>query len=550
MMIAHSNAHSSVFTRSIGFGFLMLAIFTGNTIQADDIVSVATWQPHDFVFTSKAAVDNPFQTELTGMVTGPDGTSFTMPGFFDGKDTWKIRVAPTAEGNWTLTTKSKVAELDGQTVAFSCVKNANANIHGVLQVDKAHPHHFIFADGTRFFMQAYEYDWLWALDMDKPDVPTVEESLDLISRFGFNYVILNTYAHDTKWRHGTSGPDDFGPPALYPWAGSNESPDHSRMNLEYWQHYDRVMTALLQRGIQAHVFIKVYNKAVTWPERDSPEEQLFLRWLLARYAAYPNVIWDFSKEAHNEKNLAYKQGVLKYIRDTDPYDHLVTVHDDDAANDSGAYDKLTDFRTDQHHGNSSKNNKNSNRIGSNHDKVLAQRHRKDWPVANVESDYECGPGGLNDKTFGGAMTADATIRTLWDIAMAGGYTGYYYTYTAWDVVRPLDQPQGYTYMKHFGEFWRGTEYWKLEPSDQLVSEGYCLANPGQEYVAYQSKAQSFTLNIAGSSATLLGEWFNPLSGERTPAGPIENGRSTINPPDDWGDAPIVFHASATPEAKK
>ena len=93
------------------------------------------------------------------------------------------------------------------------MKNANPKVHGVLRVDKEHPHHFIFDDGTRFFMQGYEYDWLWALDMDKPGVPTVEQSLDLLARHGFNYVILNSYAHDTNWRKGRSGPDDYGPAA-------------------------------------------------------------------------------------------------------------------------------------------------------------------------------------------------------------------------------------------------------------------------------------------------------------------------------------------------
>jgi hypothetical protein len=119
---------------------------------------------------------------------------------------------------------------------------------------------------------------------------------------------------------------------------------------DFWQHYDRVMTALSDRGIQAHMLMKVYNKQVKWPARGSEEEKLFFRWLVARYAAYPNVIWDFSKEAHNEKDLPYKQGVLKYIRKLDPYHHLMTVHDDDQVNDRGAYDELTDLRADQQHG--------------------------------------------------------------------------------------------------------------------------------------------------------------------------------------------------------
>jgi hypothetical protein len=112
-------------------------------------------------------------------------------------------------------------------------------------------------------------------------------------------------------------------------------------------------------------------------------------------------------------------------------------------------------------------------------------------MAQLESDYECGPGGLNDKTYGRAMTPEQTLSTLWEIQLAGGYTAYYYTYTAWDVIHPPDVPPGYAFMKQFGDFWRATEYWKLEPSDTLVNCGWCLAQPGREYGVFQTQAQPF-----------------------------------------------------------
>lgn len=510
-------------------------------LPAASPATVPCWQPHDLSFTAKAAPANPFTVAFAATVTGPAGQSFTLPGFFDGDGTWKIRISPTAEGNWSLVTQSDLPELNGQKAAFTGVKNPSPHAHGPLRVDAAHPHHFVYADGTRFFMQAYEYNWLWALDADNPALPTVRQTLDLIAAHGFNYVLINTYAHDTNWRKGKTGLDDYGPPALFPWAGSNEAPDHSRLNVAYWQHFDRMMAALHERGLQAHLYLKVYNKAVNWPANNSAEEKLFLTMLVARYAAYPNLVWDFSKEAHNEKDLAYKQACLKFFRATDPYGHLQTVHDDDIANDSGAYDALTDFRTDQHHGIEKVAGKNANHTGGKREKILTQRARRAWPVANVESDYECGPGGPADKTFGAAMTAEATHRTLWEIAMAGGYTGYYYTYTAWDVIRPLDQPKGYTYMKHFGAFWRATRYWLLQPTDGLVSAGWCLADPGKEYVAYLPQPAPFTLKIAGAAAPLTGSWFNPFTGRTTPAGNFGNGTASLTPPANWGDAPLVLH---------
>lgn len=492
---------------------------------------VPQWTPSDFSFKASPGIGNSFMIPLSATVRRPDGNEFTLPGFYDGDDTWKIRVSPTAEGQWSLVTKSDVKELDGQRAEFNCVKNSNPNVHGVLRVDKAHPHHFIFDDGTRFFMQGYEYDWLWALDMDKTGVPTVEKSLDILSQHGFNYVILNSYAHDTKWREGKSSPDDYGPSLLYAWEGSNDQPGHSRMNLAYWRHYDQVMTALAERGIQAHMLVKVYNKSVKWPAHGSDEEKLFFRWLVARYAAYPNIIWDFSKEAHNEKDLAYKQGWLQWLRESDPYRHLTTVHDDDKANDAGAYDELTDFRADQAH-------------GKFHEMILRQRSRRAWPVANVESDYEHGPGGLDDKTYRNTHTPEGMIRTAWEIQMAGGYNAYYYTYTAWDVIRPLDVPAGYALYNHFGDFWRKTDYWLLEPADDLVNSGWCLAQPGREYVVFQNEAKPFTLEITGAKAALKAEWFNPHTGKRTGAGELNDGNASLTPPADWGEAPLVLHVTS------
>ena len=508
----------------------LFLVLSSLPIIAQEAPSVPRWQPHDFGFTAKAIPQNPFMATFTATVTAPDGKSFELPGFFDGNGIWKIRISPSIEGRWTLVTHSELAELDGQRASLTCVPNQNPKIHGVLRVDSEHPHHFIFDDGTHFFMQGYEYDWLWALDMDKLGVPTVKKSLDLIARYGFDYVILKSYAHDTSWREGKSSDDDYGPSALYPWEGSNRTPNHSRMNLAYWQHYDQVMTALVERGIEAHMLIKVYNKQVNWPAHGSDEEKLFFHWLIARYSAYPNLIWDFSKEAHHEKDLSYKQAWLKYLRQSDPNHHLTTVHDDDQANDSGAYDDLTDFRADQQH-------------SSHHQTILRQRARRQWPVANVEFDYECGARGVDDKTYDDAETPEQTVRTAWDIAMAGGYTAYYYTYTAWDIIRPLDVPKGYNYFKNFSEFWRGTEYWMLQPSDKLVSTGWCLANHDREYVTFQKTPTAFTLDLSGISAPLRGEWFNPFSGIRKPAGSFGPGVVSIASPSDWGEAPVILHLS-------
>ena len=380
----------------------------------------------------------------------------------------------------------------------------------------------------------YECDWLWAPDLGTTGTNVIDPFLDTLNEYGFNYIILNAYAHDTGWRRGKTAPDDYGPPPLYAWEGDNAHPDHGRFHLPYWWHYDQVIDALYRRGIVAHLMIKVYNKQVRWPEKGSVEDDLYFRWLVARYAAYPNIVWDFSKEAHNEKDLDYKLDRLKRVRELDPYDHLVTVHDDNPAYDQGRYDKVLDYRSDQQH-------------SKWHETVLSQRRQRDWPVVNVEFGYEHGPGGPEDRTYRVAQPPEEVCRRAWEICLAGGYVAYYYTYTAWDIVKPDHVPPGYAYFKRLRAFFEGTRYWRMAPADDLVSKGYCLADPGKEYVVYQDHATPFTLTLDGLDHPLHAEWYRPLTGERRPAGALENGNARLRPPAEWNGGMVALHVGSGPD---
>jgi hypothetical protein len=380
----------------------------------------------------------------------------------------------------------------------------------------------------------YECDWLWALDATNAALPSVNRFLDKLAANGFNYVLLNAYAHDTSWAKGKTSDEDYGPPPLYAWAGTNEQADHSRFNLAYWQHYDRVIAALNDRGMLAHVMIKVYNKMVNWPAKGSAEDDLYFRWLIARYCAYPNVHWDFSKESNNEKDLDYKLGRIKFIRDNDPYRRAITTHTDLQTYDSGAYNEVLDYRSDQVH-------------SKWHASLLNHRQQHAWPVLNVEFGYEHGPQGLQDQTYRVAQAPEEVCRRAWEVCLAGGYDAYYYTYTAWDIIRPEDSPPGYRYFRQLREFFDRTGYWRMEPSDELVSEGYCLAEPGREYIVFLNQPAPFTLRLEGLERPVKAEWFHPFTGQRRDAGTLGNGVQQLTPPDNWGEAPVVLHVGQCSE---
>ena len=496
--------------------------------------TVEKWQPVDLDFkttiTWRFSPTDPFAIAFDAEVTGPDNITFTQPGFYDGMDTWKIRFAPNREGEWTIITRSDVLELDRQQVTVTCVAKRSEHSHGGLRVDPEHPHHFVLEDGTRFFPVGYEANWLFAMDMDAtgPSLPKLEPLLDKLSASGFNLININLWAYDTSWRQGKSEAADYGPPLLFPWEGTPEKPDFTKFDLKYWRHFDQVVQAMNKRGQMAYLYFKVYNKFSTWPENHSFEDDLYFRWVIARYAAYPNVIWSLAKEAQYEKSTRYKVDRLKFIRATDGYRRLLTVHDDRLTYDLGYYNDLVDFRSSQEH-------------EDVHATLLKQIASNRWPLFMAESGYEHGPGGLKDRAFGRSNTPGQVMHSIWNNQMTGVYNAYYYTFSAWDIIRHEDNPPGYGYMKNFSDFFGRTKYWLLRSNDSRVSAGRCLEYVGKEYVVYQAEATAFQFEIPELPPSHQAVWYQPLSGASRDAGKMQVGGNHLQPPADWGQVPVVLH---------
>ena len=451
---------------------------------------------------------NPFLVQVSAVVTGPHGTSMVVPGFYDGDGVWKIRFCPNVEGTWGYVTHSADPELDGQRGEVRCVASENSRVHGALMVDPQHPHHFLYEDGTRPFVLGYEANWLWALTHLGDEEVTLRRFLDRIASFGFNHIFVNTYAHDTRWCPGKTEERDYGPPPMYAWEGTNEAPDHLHLNPEYWRRFDAMMDALLERGLTAHIFLKVYNKQVNWPDPYSAGDELFFRYVVARYQGFSNVVWDFSKEAKNEPDKAYLASRLSLMRALDGHRRLVTVHDDDVFYWDARHAGQVDFVTDQYHRDLAAT-------------LMLQRRHFGCPIINEEYAYECGPGGLDDKTYPRSHTAEEHALQSWEVAFGGGYPGYYYTYTAWDVIRPDDEPPGYALHQRLVEFMRQVEWWELEPHMGMalgnnVGDARCLANPGREYLVFGAAGRALRVTLPGleTGRDVSCEWLQPLTGER------------------------------------
>ena len=113
-----------------------------------------------------------------------------------------------------------------------------------------------------------------------------------------------------------------------------------------------------------------------------------------------------------------------------------------------------------------------------------------------------------------------------------------------------DVPPGYGYMRNLSRFFAPVGLWLMESHDALVSSGYCLANPGVEYVVYQPEKKEFTLKIEKAAGPLAVEWFNPLTGDTAKGESVSSGEQHFAPPQGWAEGPVALHVGAAPPEKK
>ncbi|MBI3971214.1 MAG: DUF5060 domain-containing protein [Chloroflexi bacterium] len=492
------------------------------------------YHPHDVIVRSEASHANPFLVDLRARITGPHGWSTTVPGFYDGDGTWVVRFCPSAFGAWRYETESTDPALAGHDGEVQCIANANPRVHGALLVDPAHPHHFLYEDGTWPFVLGYEANWLWALGFLEDGEAQLRRFCERIASYGYNHIFVNTYAHDTRWAPGKSHAEDYGPPPMYAWGGTNEAPDHLRLNVAYWRNFDVMMRALIDHGLTAHLYLKVYNKEVNWPRARSLADDLFFRYVVARYQGYSNVVWDFSKESYNETDKAYCENRLSFIKAHDGYRRLVTAHDDWALHFDQRFGGALDFVTDQKHDHFAE------RV------IQLRRQLRPCPVINEEFAYECGPGGVEDLSYHPRVrhTPEEHVLRSWEVVFGGGYPGYYYLYTAWDVVRPDDLPPGYALHKRLAGFMKATAWWELEPHPEVVerSTARCLAKVGREYLIFNraehgpqrhfdERTQAMiTLPGLPPGAVLAADWLQPLTGRRAQTQVQVRPRFSLVPP--------------------
>ena len=538
----------------ICIGLLFSLVMTASVpeFKGGKNIKIDKYEVVDLIYTMREKPDAPFEVDFYADFTSPKGDVKRVYGFYNGDSRFVLRFSASVAGEWTYITgceKESLAKKKGRiTVSDSSYKNSK----GTVLVDSDNRQRFIRENGDDFFMLGFECDFLYALNYHNSDsTPELDQMLEQVKKLKFNYMIMNVYGYNIKWEQPEVIQKDFSKYVfgakedIFPFLGSNSNPDYSSLNIEFFEKLDRIMMKLHDRDIVSHLMIYVWSKMVAWPELDSVEGNRYFDYVVKRYSAFPNLVWDISKEALGYKRVDenFLTERLERLRNLDPYDRLVSVHD---YRYCAAHPEKVDFIIKQDWG------------WQFYAQMLhINRTYKDKPSFNIEM------GGYEQAEWevyanGNYVDAETCLRRNYESLFAGVYSAHYWQGTSWNVIVYDWFKPSYTgykpkfeYYTYMADFFERYPFSKFKPNPSFNSSGYCLYDGDGTYLMYipkeSRKAEMWKMK-ALSTGSLSYRWFNTITGEYTPKVELASWEEFNMPAHPWfGENDAIFVLESTPK---
>lgn len=503
------------------FVFVLLGLIYFNSTQAEiknvkhsnNIKNIKKWEVIDIAFRADVKKQNPFVVDFIAEFTSPNGKVQRIPGFYNGNKTWILRFSASEAGNWSYTTHSEIKALDAKKGKLVVSEDTSNEHKGGVVLNSEKPTHFFYENGDPYFLTAFESDWLYALDYHNEEaLPKTDHLLNLLNENGFNQVVMNVFSYDVSWKKDeklANHPEhEYGAPKdIFPFLGNNEKPDYSSLNVEFFKKLDRTIALMHDKNIVSHLMIYVWNKLVAWPDMNSDADNMYYDYVVKRYGAFPNVMWDVSKEAlyYGRADDEYILERIKRLRDANVFNRLITVHDYGFCK---RHADSVDFISRQDWTYSLYNN-----MLDDHNKY------KNKPVFNIEH------GGYEDSPYevfvGSYIDPEVCLRRNYQCVFAGVYSTYYWQAASWNVVihNPYEQDADFIkpkfeYFKYMTDLFSKFDFSEFKPTPWHNQAGYCLKSD-DTYLFYVPKG-SYKFRgefLFKENESLSVQWMNTLSGE-------------------------------------
>jgi hypothetical protein len=275
-------------------------------------MTVEKWGVFELVLAGPST-GNPFKEVALSCEFSFKNRRLVPEGFYDGAGVFKVRFMPDVEGEWRYRTISNVSELNDLQGRFTCAPAQHGN-HGPVGV--LNTYHFGYADGAPHYSFGTTcYAWV------HQTIEMQQQTLETLKSSPFNKIRMCVFPK--HYAYNKNEPD------LYPFERDEElKVDLERFSPAFFQHFEEQVGALRDMGIEADIII--FHPYDRWghSKMDPETDDRYIRYLVARLAAYRNVWWSMANEFDflDAKTMTDWDRFFRVLMEADPYNHLRGIH--------------------------------------------------------------------------------------------------------------------------------------------------------------------------------------------------------------------------------
>lgn len=473
-------------------------------IQEQPSSIVRQWERFEVSLINTRSYSDPYRdVQLNVVFTKSGGDKVSFWGFYDGGQNWKIRFMPDITGYWHYSAAFS-DDTPGTTGNFRVV---NSDIPGMLMADKSNPIWFSSSEKNTLIRGFHIGDRFFASNWSESKR---KEFLDWIQKQGYNFLtIASHYLNREEEGRGNI----WETPKLWP------------LNAGEYQKMERILDDLERRHIYVYPFAGFFGKNSSFPAENEDQES-YVRYTIARIGSYWNLVFNVAgPEPNLKKTWMLSEDVERLgrlIKDLDVFGHMLTVHNatgDDPYRDSD----WSTFGTLQ--GPKTLNRKVlSDGLLKNHHPakpLLAQETL--WPGNVYHPKYT--DDDLRKNAYIIQMSATVLVYGDFNGVSSTGFSG---TMELSDRVQKRHEIADAVW-----DFFETLPYFKMQPRQDLVSNGYCLAWPGKQYLVYLENGGPVDVKTEQGEYSVT--WINARNTkEQRPDGSTKSGFGLTAPDkEDW-----------------
>lgn len=355
---------------------------------------------------------NPFTDyDIRGEFVSPAGETSVANGFYDGEGTYVVRFMPSVEGEYRFNIRGTFSDRE-ENGTFQVVKPSAVN-HGPVRVRDTW--HLAYEDGTPYYSLGTTcYGFVHQKDA------LVEQTFRTLEQSAFNKIRFCVFPKHYDYNY-----DD---PQTFPYEGT--PCDNSNLNREtmfayqedksgnHWEfdrfqpsHFKRLERAverLLKLGIEADMILFHPYDRWGFDGMGAAFDDLYVKYVVARFAAYRNVWWSLANEYDyvKTKSLEDWNRIGELIHREDPYFMMCSVH-----NGPTYFDFSKEWITHC----SCQGTDRYRAVENTHDFRMKYQKPVIWDEMLYEGNIDLGWGNISGPEM---------VRRFWEAAMRGGYAGH------------------------------------------------------------------------------------------------------------------------------